>query len=319
MSKVFERKCGVVLFSVLLCTVSLYAQGLKYPSLSESRVIMVGDSGKWDANKVHTLSVVEANKGGYKYWGYYGLSNYFYFGHGNLNLLQAGLARSNDLVHWHKYRGNPIIRSDCRWPTVVLVGSRFYIFYAEYDSVTNDSRIVMSTSGDGIHFNNKTVVVPMEKGLQNQNPFIYFDKRDHDFCLVYYHGMEKNPDSTKDFWDIMIRRSRDINRLKYAKPTMLLSLSHTTAAPSVTFFRNKYYLLIETKKAGKWDNRWVTLAYASNRIGGNYEELDNSPVFTDNDACAFQYVFHNRLYIFYSHCIDMKKSDWELKMVKTVQ
>jgi hypothetical protein len=39
---------------------TLYGQGLKYPALSESRVITVGDSGKWDANKVHTLSVVES-------------------------------------------------------------------------------------------------------------------------------------------------------------------------------------------------------------------------------------------------------------------
>ena len=109
-----------------------------FPNLTESRVIIEGDPGSWDADKVHTLSVVEANREGYRYWGYYGLC---YYG-GDPNLRKGGLVRSNDLIHWDKYGGNPVIEKDCRWPTVVLVGSTFYIFYAEYDKY-NDSRIVM--------------------------------------------------------------------------------------------------------------------------------------------------------------------------------
>ncbi len=45
-----------------------HSQQGKYPELSEHKVIIQGDSGKWDANKVHTLSVVEADLEGYKYW-----------------------------------------------------------------------------------------------------------------------------------------------------------------------------------------------------------------------------------------------------------
>ncbi len=315
----FVRKIGILLISVMMCGPSLYAQRLKYPELSESRVVMVGDSGRWDANKVHTLSVVQANRGGYKYWGYYGLSYYFYYGGGTPSLMKAGLARSNDLVHWHKYKGNPIITEDCRWPTVVLVGPRFYIFYSEYDSATNDSRIVKVTSRDGIHFHGKTVVVPMEKGMQNQNPFIFFDRRNRNFYLVYYHGRERSRDSTKNHWEIMLRKSRDIRNLKHAKPEILLSSSHTLAAPSIALYKGKYYLLVEARNPAEWGTRWVTLAYVSRRAGRGYKELVNSPVLSNDDACAFQYVFHNELYVFYSHSLNLIKDHWELKMAKATR
>ena len=63
--------CALIRFSSMA-----YAQGEKYPTLalSDSKVVILGDSGKWDYNQAHTFSVVEANKDGYKYWGYYGLS-----------------------------------------------------------------------------------------------------------------------------------------------------------------------------------------------------------------------------------------------------
>ncbi len=311
----FIHNTKVVSLTLLLCSVALHAQGAKYPSLSESQVIMVGDSGKWDADKVHTLSVVEANKEGYKYWGYYGLC---YYGGGQLNLLKVGLVRSNDLIHWDKYEGNPIIGDNCRWPNVILVGSRFYMFYAEYDEA-NDSRIVVVTSKDGIHFDNKSVVVPRERGMQNQNPFIYFNEQDKNFYLFYYSGIEKSRDSTSNNWNIMVRKSRRIENLKDANPMVLLTSRYTLAAPSIAFFKNKYYLSVEAWNSEKWGNKWVTLAYVSDEIDGKYRHLDNSPILSDNDACAFQYVFHNELHVFYSHCFDTTKSNWDLRMVKVTK
>ncbi len=51
----------------------------------------------WEGDQQpHTLSVIELNRGGFRYWGWYGLNH----GRG------IGLARSNDLVHWNKYEGN---------------------------------------------------------------------------------------------------------------------------------------------------------------------------------------------------------------------
>jgi hypothetical protein len=308
-------------FKFILLLVFIYVSGNIYaqpdfPSLTESQLIIKGDPGKWDDNKVHTLSVVEADKDGYKYWGYMGLAHY---GTEAAELRKAGLVRSNDLIHWDKYEGNPIINGDCRWPTVVLVDGVFYMFYAEYNKDC-DSRIVMVTSKDGIKFGNKTEVVPMEKGKQNQNPFIYFNKQDNNYYLAYYHGIERSKEPGKNKWDIMLRKSKTLSGLKSAKSKLLLTSPDILAAPSIAYYNNKYYLLVEAYIKGKWDDKWVTLGYESDKIDGGYKEVNNEPpVLHDNDACAFQYVFNNDLYIFYSHCIDLDKWNWELRMVKTVK
>ncbi len=312
----FKIKNAVIIIVIsLLCCINQYAQQSKFLPLSESKMIIKGDVDKWDENKVHTLSVVEVNKEGYKYWGYYGLA---YYGNNPAELRKGGLVRSNDLIHWDKYEGNPIIEKDCRWPTVVLVDSVFYMFYAEYDKDCN-SRIVMLSSKDGKKFENKKVVVAREKGKQNQNPFIYYNKQDKYFYLTYYSGTERSKDTTKNVWNIKIRKSKNINGLKNAKSKTLLTSKNILAAPSIAYYNNKYYLLVEAFIYGKWDDKWVTLGYESNKIDGSYKEVDNNPpVLFDNDACAFQYVLDNQLYIFYSHCVDLAKWDWELRMVKAV-
>jgi hypothetical protein len=315
----FIRNAVLATFIAALCSVTVYAQGVKYPSLSKERVILEGDSGKWDENKIHTLSVVEANKDGYKYWGYYCLEFYG----GNLSLRKAGLARSNDLVHWKKYSGNPIITEDCRWPTVVMVHSKFYMFYEEYDYLANDSRIVMVTSKDGIHFGNKVVVVPRETEMQNQNPFIYYNKRDGNFYLFYYSGIEKSRDSLSNNWNIMVKKSRNINKLKDANPMLLITSRFTMAAPSIAYHKGRYYLTVEALNLKTWLT-WVTLAYSSDKIEGKYTEVANNPVLVNNDPCAFQYIFHNQLYIFYSHQIKphdplAKDASWDIRMVKAVR
>lgn len=303
-----------------------FAQG-EYPAITKSKVILQGDSGSWDYNKVHTLSVVEANKDGYKYWGYYGLS---YYG-GDPALRQAGLMRSNDMVHWDKYKCNPIIPGDCRWPTVIFSNSVFYMFYAQYDE-NNDSRIVMLTSKDGIHFFDETVVVKRELGTQNQNPFVFFNEEDQSFYLAYYHGVERSNDkplvgreginekteyqNVKNFWQIMIKKAKNIEDLKDAEPKVLLTSDYTIASPSIIYYEGKYYLLIESIKEGKWNDQWVTLAYSSDKVDGNYTELENNPLLPDNDACAFQYILDDQLYIFYSHCLNLTDWNWEVRVVK---
>jgi hypothetical protein len=189
------------------------------------------------------------------------------------------------------------------------------MFYAEYNK-ENDSRIVMLSSKDGIHFSHKVVVVSREKGKQNQNPFIYFNKNDEHFYLVYYNGIERSKNPNDNVWNIKIRKSKNINKLYSARSVTLLSSKHTAAAPSIAFFNGKYYLLIEA--IGK-ENQWITLGYESKNIDGNYQEVSNNPVLSNDDACAFQYVFNDELYIFYSHCIDLPKWNWELRMVKVIK
>ncbi len=298
-----------------------------YPRLTDDRMIIVGDKGKWDADKVHTLSVVEADKDGYKYWGYYALCNYG----GSPDVRQAGLVRSNDLVNWEKYEGNPVIKRDCRWPTVILANSVFHMFYAEYDE-NNDSQIVMLTSSDGFSFGNKTVVVPRELGRQNQNPFAFYNKEDGHFYLTYYSGVERSNDKplvgrdgivtkagdagVENVWQIKLKKSMDIEGLKDAQPKVLITSDYTIASPSIIFYKNRYLLLVEAIKEQMWDDKWVTLAYESEKIDGPYAELGGNPLLADNDACAFQHEFGGQLYIFYSHCLDIEKWNWEIRSVK---
>jgi hypothetical protein len=310
-------KLSLCAFAIMLFNVKQFAQDNKYPELTQRVEILHGDSGKWDENNTHTISVLEMNKGGgFKYWGYYGLNHY-----GNFpQLRHCGLARSNDLIHWVKYEGNPIISYNVRWPTAVRTNNITYIFFAEYDSNSNnDSRIVMETSKDGIHFSNKTEVVPMEKGKQNQNPFIYYNKKDKTFYLAYYTGIEKSTVTGVNNWNIALRKSKNINKLNEAETQILLSEKTIIASPSISFYKGKYYLLIEAKTDGKWDNKWVTLGYESNKPDGPYSEVSNNPVLPDNDACAFQYVFNNELYIFYSHSVNQAETFWDLNMVKAVK
>ena len=148
-----------------------FGQSNVYPQVADDQLVIQGDKCGWDAGTVHTFSIVEANKDGYKYWGYYALDHY----ENDVHLRKAGLVRSNNLLDWVKYEGNPIIASNCRWPTVVTSNGKFYMFYAEYKGPNKDSRIVMTESDNGIDFDNKRVVVPYADGQQNQNPFIYFN------------------------------------------------------------------------------------------------------------------------------------------------
>jgi hypothetical protein len=322
-TKKFLNVLNVLLICLFCCTVKP-ANAQTYPKLSESVLTFQGDKDKWDDNKVHTLFVVEANKDGYKYWGYYALSHYG----GDPNLRNAGLVRSNDLEHWTKYEGNPIIKGDCRWPSVIYTNNTFYMFYAEYNADT-DSRIVMVTSKDGIHFDNKVEIVPRESGKQNQNPNIFYNKKDKSFYLTYYNGLERDilakdagEDKTKlekKYWKIAVKKSKNIEGLKKAASKTLLSADYTLAAPSLTYYKNKYYLIAEAYKVSKWGEKWVTVAYESNKADGKYKEVKNGLVLSDNDACAFQHVFNNKLYVFYSHCLDLANWNWELRMKKAIE
>lgn len=296
-----------LLLAVSVFNLALFGQNTEYPSITENTLILQGDKCNWDADSVHTFSIVEANKDGYKYWAYYALDHYEKDEH----VRKGGLARSNDLVNWDKYEYNPIINKNCRWPTVVFYGDVFYMFYAEYNE-DNDSRIVMLNSRNGIDFTEKTVVVPYAKGEQNQNPFIYLNENDSNFYLFYYNGTERAAMNKK--WNVFVKKSKNILNLKNQPSLEVLSSNKTLAAPSVAYYNNTYYLLVE-----EFDNvsdKWVTTAFQSDKIDSDYYRVSNNPLLFDNDACAFQYVFNNKLYVTYSHCLNLKESIWDLRMIK---
>jgi hypothetical protein len=299
-------------FLLIAVTFSLsnpsFCQKQSYPSIADDQFAFQGDNCSWDANTVHTLSIVEANLDGFRYWGYYGLDHY----ENDVHLRKAGIIRSNNLTDWVKYEGNPIIASNCRWPTVVISNGVFYMFYAEYKAPNSDSRIVMVESSNGIDFDNKKVIVPYANGEQNQNPFIYFNMNDNTFYLFYYNGTERSKENPR--WSVYVKKSKSITDLADQKPYEVVTSNKTLAAPSVAFYNNTYYMLVEEFNDER--SGWVTNAFQSDYIDKGYQRVSNNPVLYKNDACAFQYVLDNNLYVTYSHCLSLKEGKWIMRIMK---
>src|ERR1700674_5265389 len=102
---------GVTLF-VIAAGAAVLAQeqpkAVPYLKLTTPRHVLP-DAQKWEGDQFpHTMSVLELNRGGFRYWGWYGLNE----GRG------IGLARSNDLLTWTKYDQNPLW-TNARWPSVL--------------------------------------------------------------------------------------------------------------------------------------------------------------------------------------------------------
>ena len=299
----------ILLILVFVTNINVFGQNINYPSAVNKHLVLEGDKGSWDADNVHTLSIVEANKDGFKYWGYYGLD---YYNNRDPFIRKGGLVRSNDLKNWKKYENNPVINKNCRWPTVVFTNGIFYMFYAEYDDQVN-SQIVMESSKDGMNFGNKKIVVPYINGQQNQNPFIYFNKNDSNFYLFYYNGTERAVKNKK--WNIMVKKASEIKNIVKNKPYEVISAIETIAAPSIAFYQGKYYLLVEEFEDFKTKANWVTNAFYSDKVDRGFKRVDNNPVLSNNDACAFQYIFDEKLYVTYSHAIKIGEV-WNMKMIE---
>jgi hypothetical protein len=280
-----------------------------YPSLAPGEIVLRGDAGQWDDHAVHTLSVVRAERDGFKYWGYYGVDYY----NGPPEKRKAGLVRSNDLVHWEKYAGNPIIDANCRWPFVILTVGTFHLFYEEFNDAM-ESRIVRLSSRDGIHFSQPEEVVPLEPGLQNQNPFVFHDPGDKLFYLFYYHGKERGQGDHQ--WNIDVRKADDPSRFNESADKVILSSTDILASPSVMLYRGRYFLTVESFKPGRFDDKWVTRAYESPAIDGVFTETPNSPILRENDACAFQTVVDGKCVVFYSQRYDAEKNYWNVRMAR---
>src|SRR5215470_19263834 len=137
-----------------------------YLNLSTPQRILP-DAQPWEGDQFpHTLSVLELRRGGFRYWGWYGLNE----GRG------IGLARSNDLVYWTKYEQNPLW-TNARWPTVLAKADParkdllYFAITRDYD--TPGSSIVLASSKDGVHLTEEKVLVPKVADQRNQNPNLF--------------------------------------------------------------------------------------------------------------------------------------------------
>ena len=251
--------------------------GPGYFPLSPPTVIATKDQ-PWETQAPHTLSVVERNSGGFRYWGYYGLADC-----GGI-----GLMRSNDLEHWQKDSAPLFNRDGERWPSVSEAGGLLTMVYDRDHCGT--SHIVMRTSRDGLNFSDMKVLVAQEPGVRNQNPNLFWNPADRRYYLYWYRGGE-----AQGRWQIRARSaSTPAGLADPLSEKLLLDEPYTLAAPDMFERDGVYYLSTEIN-----DNAWKTVIYAGPSALGPFSRLPGAVVLSDNEACWFQHVFEGRLHGFY--------------------
>jgi Domain of unknown function (DUF2341) len=252
--------------------------GAGYFALSEPVTIAVKDQA-WETQAPHTLSVIELDRDGFRYWGYYGLADC-----GGI-----GILRSNDLVAWEKMPQPLLNRDGERWPSAHFDGRVVHMVYDRDHCGT--SHVVLRSSTDGLTFDNAyTVLVAQENGVRNQNPHLFWNAADGYYYLYWFRGGEE-----QGVWQIKARRARTPRELANpASEIILLEEPYTLAAPNMMLRDGTYYLSTEVN-----DNAWKTKIYAGPTPLGPFEPLPGAIVLSNNEACWFQHVFNDVLHGFY--------------------
>ena len=266
----------------------------------------------WEGDQqAHTLSVIEMNRGGFKYWGWFGLNN----GRG------MGLARSNDLVHWTKYKDNPLWLN-ARWPSVLKGAdpahpdTLYFAITREYDTPT--SHIVLAKSDDGIHLTEVGNLVEPIDNERNQNPDLFRDPVSGKFFLTYYRGNDDN------WFDIVSKSADRIEDLPKATEKVLMHSTETVAAPNLLYVptagpdgKGIYYLATEIYP-GRYSTTakgvWEVKVFYSDKPDGNFEPVADNPVQIGERACLFQHIFNGKYYGYQSH-LNHQTEKWEMEVL----
>jgi hypothetical protein len=248
----------------------------------------------WEGDQQpHTLSVIELNRAGFRYWGWYGLNH----GRG------IGLARSNDLIHWSKYEGNPLWLN-ARWPSVLKGADPahpdrlYFAITRDYDQPA--SRIVLASSDDGIHLTELKDLVKAVPDERNQNPNLFHDPVTGRFFLTWYRGNDDN------YFDIVSRSAESVQDLDRAPDKLLMHSTATVAAPNLMYLPKGgaggagiYYLATEIYPGRYSDTNkgvWQVKVFYADRADGEFLPVAGNPVQDGERACLFQHVFEKTFY-----------------------
>jgi len=273
------------------------------------------DAQPWEGDEFpHTLSVLELKRGGFRYWGWYGLNE----GRG------IGLVRSNDLVHWTKYERNPLW-TNARWPSVLAKANPkrkdllYFAITRDYD--TPSSHIVLATSTDGIHLTEEKVLVPGVPEQRNQNPNLFLDPRSGRFYLTFYRGNDH------DHFEIVSKTAITIEDLDRAPEKVLLKSDSTIAAPTLLYLKDArdakgqkkgvYYLATEIYPHRYTDDpegEWQVEVFAADTPDGDFQPVAGNPIMRGQRACLFQNIFNHRFYGYDCHLETADK--WVLEEVE---
>ena len=277
-----------------------------YFQLSSLQTVMV-QSQAWENVPPHTLSVVQANSGGYTYWGYYGLVN----STPNPPCGGIGLAYSNDLVTWTKYTGNPVFTNG-RWASVRLVNGTFYMAYEQNYCDSND-QIELATSTDGINWTDAGTLVPAGYGgysgnIRNQNPDLFLNPNDGKFYLYWYSGNDA------DTYHIMVRSASSPSGLSDGSSDITIASStNTLAAPNAFYYNGTYYLSTETLNNGTCSDsskcQWNVNVFSSASPTSGFTPLPGNPVVGNDTACMFQHQFGTTLHSYFCKRVDPTNID----------
>jgi hypothetical protein len=307
----------LILFGMALSAVGHFAFAQQkspdvpsYLNLTTPRQVLP-DAQPWEGKEFpHTMAVLELNRDGFRYWGWYGLNE----GGG------IGLARSNDLVHWTKYEHNPLW-TNARWPSVLERAdpkdpSLFY-FAITRDYDTPSSHIVLATSRDGIHLKEERILVPGVPNQRNQNPNLFRDPASGRFFLTFYRGNDN------DHFEIVSRNAADVLSLGRAPEKILIRSSETVAAPTLLYIKPKgksegiYYLATEIyphRYTNNPEGEWQVKVFAANAPDGDFHPVAGDPVMKGQRACLFQHIFNGRFYGYDCHLQTPDK--WVLEEVE---
>ncbi len=306
----------VVLISICSCLGQAAQENqsaIPYLKLTTPRHVLP-DAQKWEGDEFpHTMSVLEFNRGGFRYWGWYGLNE----GRG------IGLARSNDLVNWTKYEQNPLW-TNARWPSVLEKSDPkhpevlYFAITREYD--TPSSMIVLATSTDGIHLTQEKTLVAAVPNQRNQNPNLFRDPIGGRFYLTFYRGNDR------DHFEIISKSAASVVDLDKAPEKILLKSDTTIAAPTLLYMKGAksatgkpgvYYLATEIyphRYTTDPEGEWQVKVFAADSPDGDFQPVANSPTMTGQRACLFQHIFNDRFYGYDCHLETPEK--WVLEEVE---
>ena len=286
------------------------ATAVPYLQLTKPQHVLP-DAQPWEGKEFpHTMSVLELNRDGFRYWGWYGLNE----GKG------IGLARSNDLVHWIKYEKNPLWMN-ARWPTVLEKadskdpGLLYFAITRNYD--TPSSYVVLATSRDGITLKEEKTLVAAVPNQRNQNPNLFRDPVSGRFYLTFYRGNDQ------DHFEIISRSAASVADLDKAPDKILIRSTTTVAAPTLLYITPKgktkgvYYLATEIYPHRYSDNpegEWQVQVFAADAPDGDFQSVTGDPVMKGQRACLFQHVFNGRFYGYDCHLETPDK--WVLEEVE---
>lgn len=260
--------------------------------------IALPEAQPWeDKEYPHTMCVLELNRDGFRYWGWYGLNE----GKG------IGLARSNDLAHWTKYEKNPLW-TNARWPTVLEKvdpkdpGLLYFAITRDYD--TPSSHVVLATTRDGINLKEEKILVAGVPNQRNQNPNLFRDPLSGKFFLTFYRGNDN------DHFEIISRNADKVTDLDKAPDKILIRSTETVAAPTLLYVKAKgqrtgiYYMATEIYPHRYSDNpegEWQVKVFSASAPDGDFQPVAGNPIMRGQRACLFQHIFHDRFYGFDCH------------------